>query len=160
MNHTSYTSSVLKKDEDIISVAKVTKWILIAPFLGFIISSLLTILFFDDIILNKELNIFLMFGPILLLGSIKQLIGSFIYILTTEMVLTNKRIIYKIGLIQRDIIEIPRNQIESINLTQTILGRIFRFGNIDVIGTGGTNQHLKSVASVISFRKSISGIYI
>ena len=158
MNNTNYVLSVLKKDEAIISVAKVTKWILLSPFLGFVISLFLTIVFFQYTISNQELNIFLMFGPIFLLSSIKQLIGSFIYILTTEMVLTSNRIIYKTGLIQRDTIEIPRKQIESINLKQTILGRIFKFGDIDVIGTGGTNQYLKSIASVISFRKSISGI--
>jgi len=158
MNNTNYVLSVLKKDEKIISVAKVTKWILLSPFLGFVISLFLTIVFFQYTISNQELNIFLMFGPIFLLGSIKQLVGSFIYILTTEMVLTSNRIIYKTGLIQRDTIEIPRNQIESINLKQTILGRIFKFGDIDVIGTGGTNQYLKSIANVISFRKSISGI--
>ena len=158
MNNTNYVLSVLKKDEKIISVAKVTKWILLSPFLGFVISLFLTIVFFQYTISNQELNIFLMFGPIFLLGSIKQLVGIFIYILTTEMVLTSNRIIYKTGLIQRDTIEIPRKQIESINLKQTILGRIFKFGDIDVIGTGGTNQYLKSIASVISFRKSISGI--
>ena len=158
MKNTNYVLSVLKKDEKIISVAKVTKWILLSPFLGFVISLFLTIVFFQYTISNQELNIFLMFGPIFLLGSIKQLVGSFVYILTTEMVLTSNRIIYKTGLIQRDTIEIPRNQIESINLKQTILGRIFKFGDIDVIGTGGTNQYLKSIANVISFRKSISGI--
>jgi len=158
MNNTNYVLSVLKKDEEIISVAKVTKWILLSPFLGFVISLFLTIVFFQYTISNQELNIFLMFGPIFLLGSIKQLVGSFIYILTTEMVLTSNRIIYKTGLIQRDTIEIPRKQIESINLKQTILGRIFKFGDIDVIGTGGTNQYLKSIASVIRFKKSISGI--
>ena len=158
MNNTNYVLSVLKKDEKIISVAKVTKWILLSPFLGFVISLFLTIVFFQYTISNQELNIFLMFGPIFLLGSIKQLVGIFIYILTTEMVLTSNRIIYKTGLIQRDTIEIPRKQIESINLKQTILGRIFKFGDIDVIGTGGTNQYLKSIANVISFRKSISGI--
>ncbi len=71
------------------------------------------------------------------------------------MVLTNERIIYKTGLIQRYTTEIPINQIESVNVKQNILGRILRFGEIDVIGTGSTNQHLKYIANIMKFKQKI-----
>jgi len=155
MTKTPYTNSILKQHENILSVAKVTKWILIAPIFVMIISLLLTSVFFEDIRVNHELNIFLLFGPFLLLYAIKQFIENLIYIFTTEMVLTNERVIYKTGLIQRYTTEIPINQIESVNVKQNILGRILRFGDIDIIGTGSTNQHLKYIANIMKFKQKI-----
>ena len=55
-----------------------------------------------------------------------------IHVLTTELALTNRRIIAKSGLIRRNTIELKTNRVESLGVNQGILGRIFNFGSIVV----------------------------
>ena len=84
-------------------------------------------------------------------------IGLFMLITkwTTEIVLTNKRIIYKRGWISRKTDEIGLNRIEEINLTQGILGRILGFGKLKIQGTGGGGFTSPNIDSPLQFRREI-----
>ena len=73
---------------------------------------------------------------------------------TTELAVTNKRIIAKTGLIQRDTMEMFLEKVESIQVDQGILGRIFDFGSITVSGTGGDKSPVKNVSHPLEFRKA------
>jgi len=44
-------------------------------------------------------------------------------------------------------------KIESVNVNQTIVGRILGFGDITIIGTGGTRETFKKINRPITFRK-------
>lgn len=59
---------------------------------------------------------------------------------TSEFVVTNKRVTIKVGVIQRQSLEILLKQIESIAVHQGIFGRIFGYSFITVVGTGGTKK--------------------
>ncbi|MEM6649237.1 MAG: PH domain-containing protein [Pseudomonadota bacterium] len=64
------------------------------------------------------------------------LIAHLIHLNTTEIVVTTFRFVYKTGLISRDTKEVSLNKIEEISLRQSILGRIFGYGNMTLRGTG------------------------
>jgi uncharacterized membrane protein YdbT with pleckstrin-like domain len=72
---------------------------------------------------------------------------------TDEFAITNKRIIVKTGLISRKTLEMNLNRIESVTVDQSIAGRIFNFGNISIIGTGGTKETFKNIKKPLEFRK-------
>ena len=55
---------------------------------------------------------------------------------TTELAITNKRVIAKFGFISRSTVELNIHNIESIQVDQRIFGRIFNFGSIIVAGAG------------------------
>ena len=55
---------------------------------------------------------------------------------TTEIAVTNRRLIYKRGWIARRTEEINLRRIEEVNLKQGVLGRIFGWGRLRVHGTG------------------------
>ena len=74
---------------------------------------------------------------------------------TTEFALTNKRIIAKKGLIRRHSLEILLSKVESVRVAQSIDGRIFGFGTVTVIGSGGTNENFKGISSPMELRKRI-----
>jgi len=74
---------------------------------------------------------------------------------TDEFAITNKRVILKTGLIKRDTIELNLSKVESVNVNQSVLGRILGFGSITVIGTGGTQKILSNIKQPIKFRKKI-----
>ncbi len=74
---------------------------------------------------------------------------------TTEIAVTNKRLIYKRGLVARHVGEMSVDRIEGVNVLQTILGRLFGYGRIAVRGTGVGEVVLPPIADPILFRKAI-----
>ena len=72
---------------------------------------------------------------------------------TDEFAITNKRVVIKTGLISRKTIELNLSKIESVNVNQTFMGRIFGFGNITIIGIGGTRESFVNIRKPLEFRK-------
>jgi uncharacterized membrane protein YdbT with pleckstrin-like domain len=73
----------------------------------------------------------------------------------TEIAVTDRRVIYKTGLVQRDTTEINMAKIESVDVSQSILGRVFGFGTLTIRGTGETIEALRNIASPLQFRNAI-----
>lgn len=73
---------------------------------------------------------------------------------TTELGITNKRVIAKTGLIKRDTIEINIHKIESIRVNQGILGRILNYGSIVIAGAGNPYAPIPGISNPLNFRKA------
>jgi uncharacterized membrane protein YdbT with pleckstrin-like domain len=75
---------------------------------------------------------------------------------TTEIGITNHRFIMKTGWIRRDTQEIALDNIEGVQVHQSILGRIFGYGGLVVQGTGVDAVHLpKMLGDPVGFRRAI-----
>lgn len=74
---------------------------------------------------------------------------------TTEIAITNSRLIYKRGLVARYVGELSIDRIEGVNVLQGILGRLFGYGRIMVRGMGVGEVILPPLANPIAFRKAI-----
>ncbi len=72
----------------------------------------------------------------------------------SEFVITNRRIIIKTGIISRTSFEMNLSKIESVNVDQSIAGRIFNYGSITIIGSGGTRESFHDIAKPLAFRKA------
>lgn len=72
----------------------------------------------------------------------------------SEFVITNRRIIIKTGFIARSTFEMNLSKIESVNVDQSVSGRIFNYGSITIIGTGGTRETFNNIAHPLEFRKA------
>lgn len=72
----------------------------------------------------------------------------------SEYVITNRRIIIKTGFIARNSFEMNLSKIESVNVEQSIMGRILNYGSITIIGSGGTRETFHNIAHPLKFRKS------
>jgi uncharacterized membrane protein YdbT with pleckstrin-like domain len=75
---------------------------------------------------------------------------------STELVVTDRRVIYKSGLLSRHTIEMNRSKVESVDVDQSILGRLLGYGTVTVHGTGGTLEPIRSVARPLTFRSHIT----
>jgi uncharacterized membrane protein YdbT with pleckstrin-like domain len=73
----------------------------------------------------------------------------------TEMVVTNKRVVLKVGLLTRDTFELLLQKVESIGVKETVMGRILGYGTVVVDGTGGSSEPFDRVAHPIEFRKQV-----
>ena len=69
--------------------------------------------------------------------------------------MTDKRVIYKTGLLSRHTAEINISKIESVDVDQGILGRIFGYGTVFLRGTGASLEPLQDVADPIGLRNAI-----
>ena len=73
----------------------------------------------------------------------------------TEMAVTNHRVVVKTGLLSRKTIEMMLNKVESIEISETPVGRIFGYGTIVIIGTGGTSEPFHKMAHPLEFRSHV-----
>lgn len=74
---------------------------------------------------------------------------------TTEIAITNSRLVYKRGLVARHVGEISIDRIEGVNVLQPILGRVFNYGRVMVRGMGVGEVMLPPIEDPISFRRAI-----
>ncbi len=81
------------------------------------------------------------------------LIAAWIKVRSTELAITNKRVIAKFGFVKRDTIEINLNQVEALRVEQTFLGRMLNYGTIIVSGTGGALDPFPDIADPLVFRR-------
>jgi uncharacterized membrane protein YdbT with pleckstrin-like domain len=68
--------------------------------------------------------------------------------------ITNKRVLIKVGFVRRRSLEILLSKVESIGVVQSIRGRIFNYGSITVVGTGGTGEPFAGIANPLEFRRA------
>ncbi len=73
----------------------------------------------------------------------------------TEMAVTNKRVIIKVGFLTKRTVELFLSKVESVGVEQTLVGRMMGFGSISVRGTGGTNEPFSHVANPLEFRRQV-----
>lgn len=74
---------------------------------------------------------------------------------TTEIAVTNRRVVYKRGFIRRHTIEMNMDKVESVDVDQSILGRLFDYGTITVHGTGAGIEPLHNIGSPLEFRNFV-----
>jgi uncharacterized membrane protein YdbT with pleckstrin-like domain len=76
--------------------------------------------------------------------------------LTTETDVTDRRVVHKTGFIKRRTFEIALDKIESVDVEQSILGRIFNYGDVTIMGVGEGRQTISTIASPLAFRSAIT----
>ena len=79
---------------------------------------------------------------------------AFIRYKTTELAFTNKRVIAKFGFISRQTVELNINKVESIQVNQSIFGRIFNFGTLVISGAGNPQAPIPGISNPMSFRRA------
>ena len=74
---------------------------------------------------------------------------------TTEIAITNLRIVYKRGLLARQVGEIAVDRIEGVVVLQSLVGRMLDYGRLAVRGMGVGEVVLPPIAEPIVFRQAI-----
>ena len=93
-------------------------------------------------------------GLFLLLAAVSFL-GAWFVRITTEIVVTDRRIIHKVGWIGRRTEEMNITKVETVDVSQGIAGRIFNYGTVAIRGIGGGWEPLRRVGSPLELRNAI-----
>jgi uncharacterized membrane protein YdbT with pleckstrin-like domain len=88
--------------------------------------------------------------------ALSAVVRAFIRRAATEFAVTDHRVIYKTGLLGRHTLEMNRAKIESVDVDQSIPGRLLNYGTITVRGTGGSLEPIRYIADPLSFRSHIT----
>ncbi|MFK4528121.1 putative membrane protein YdbT with pleckstrin-like domain [Bradyrhizobium japonicum] len=75
---------------------------------------------------------------------------------TTETDVTNLRVVHKTGFIKRRTFEMALDKVESVDVDQSILGRILNYGDVTIRGVGEGIEKITTVDSPLAFRSSIT----
>jgi hypothetical protein len=97
----------------------------------------------------------------LLAAAVAVIVGSLLTLYgtmkrnATEMVVTNKRVIVKTGLLQRNTFEMLLSRIESIGVQEPVMGRMLGYGTVILRGVGGTPDEFDLIAKPLEFRSHV-----
>ncbi|MCX5869288.1 MAG: PH domain-containing protein [Deltaproteobacteria bacterium] len=75
-----------------------------------------------------------------------------------EQGVTNKRVILKKGIISRRTEEMKLTSIETVEINQGILGRIFGFGTVKITGRGISDLMFKNIDDPMSVKRQIESV--
>ncbi|QDC43734.1 PH domain-containing protein [Methylophilus medardicus] len=100
--------------------------------------------------------------PLIILGLIFITVGvglvfwinAYMQYKTTELAFTNKRVIATFGFIRRQTIELNINNVETVEVSQSIFGRLFNFGTLVIAGAGNPQASIPGISDPISFRSA------
>lgn len=93
-------------------------------------------------------------GALFLVVAILVLLRPLITYLTTEMAITNRRVIGKRGLIQRSTLELDLRYVGSLQVNQGITDRIFNRGTVTVSGAGTHQSSFPGISKPLDFRRN------
>lgn len=82
-------------------------------------------------------------------------IKTYIQYRTSEYKITNKRVIMKTGWADQYSLELFLDRIEALFVRQNLLGRMLSYGNIVVVGTGGTQDVFYMLTHPLEFRRHV-----
>jgi hypothetical protein len=94
-------------------------------------------------------------GAIFLLYGVFAWCDRFVRRASTEIVVTDLRVIYKMGLFSRHTIEMNISKIESVDVVQGVLGRVLDYGAVDIRGTGAGFEPLRNIGAPLALRNAI-----
>jgi uncharacterized membrane protein YdbT with pleckstrin-like domain len=81
------------------------------------------------------------------------LIAAWIKVRSTEIAITNRRVIAKFGFIKRHTVEINLEKVEALRVEQGVLGRVLNYGDIFISGAGTSVAPIRHIADPLVFRR-------
>ena len=86
------------------------------------------------------------------------LVATFIKRQSSDFAVTNKRVMMKVGVFATRSIELLLNKIEAIAVNQSLMGRVFGYGDIAVTGSGGTRESFSRIQGPLEFRRAVQSV--
>lgn len=142
----SYINKALLPDEKIIYRSH--------PHWAIVFRPLFILILLSGVLLIGGRHSLLIVGFFSLLGLTTCVSGLIVYY-SSEFGITDKRVIMKSGFISRYAFENSLDRIEGVEISQSIMGRIFDYGSVRIRGVSGTNELFSAVRYPFRFRYKV-----
>jgi uncharacterized membrane protein YdbT with pleckstrin-like domain len=150
-----YVEQVLQPGETVI-YATTLHWLVYLRALIFFALAVLCLMFAGSI-QPGGLDIALKIAAALLcVFGIVSAVSALIQRATTELAVTDRRVIFKTGIFRRHTVEMNLSKVETVGVNQSILGRLLDYGTVIVRGTGGSFEPIPFIGEPLTFRNHIT----
>jgi hypothetical protein len=146
----SYTAATLQANERPLHHTTI-HWMAL---MGSVFGAALTLIFIGPIAMLASWKGFYI-AWLLLLIPLGILLAAAVGVKTSELVITDRRVLIKVGFIRRHTFEMFISKIESVAVYQGMMGRIFDYGTVEIRGTGGSSESFATIAAPLQFRDAI-----
>jgi uncharacterized membrane protein YdbT with pleckstrin-like domain len=155
----SYVERVLQPGETLVHMSKL-HWLIYLPVLPFLAIFVLGLALYWGWQANSADTSSAILPQILVaVGAVGTIVTGFrawVRRVSTELAVTDRRVIFKRGLIRRHTVEMNMDKVESVDVDQSILGRIFNYGDVTVRGTGASIEPLRMIDDPLHFRSRVT----
>jgi len=148
----SYVTEVLQPGETLRFSTNIHWFVYLKAILALIVGLVLLGWYYAE---GQSVFVLLFGGVVFTLTAVILAVPAWLRRFGTEVAVTDRRVIYKTGLIQRHTIEINIDKIESADVDQSIVGRLFGFGSITIRGTGEGVEPLRNIAQPLQLRNAV-----
>jgi uncharacterized membrane protein YdbT with pleckstrin-like domain len=149
-----YIDDILQPDEKVLYSTN-AHWIFFLPAIGgWIVAAALFVL---SGLIPQGLAVMLCWALAAIVGlfALYKTITAWFHRWTTETDVTSLRVVHKEGFISRKTFEMNVDKVESVDVNQSVLGRILDYGDVMVRGIGEGDKEIKTIASPLAFRNAI-----
>jgi len=155
----SYVERVLQPGETLLCRSRL-HWLIYLPVLPFLAIFVLGAALYLGMQSNAgdAASAILPLGLIVIgaLGAIVAWFRAWLRRMTTELAVTDRRVIFKRGLVRRHTVEMNMDKVESVDVDQSVLGRMFNYGDVTVRGTGASIEPLRLIDDPLAFRSCVT----
>jgi uncharacterized membrane protein YdbT with pleckstrin-like domain len=159
----SYVNSVLQPGERVVVRARL-HWIVYWPAIALLVLGLVLLAWEQS--LGASAMLIQITAVIFFVLAVVSFFYAWFIRWITEIAVTDRRIIYKRGFITRHTAEMNMDKVASVDVDQSILGRMLDYGTVHVLGTGGSPppdrpermpglEHLHRIAQPLTLRNAI-----
>jgi uncharacterized membrane protein YdbT with pleckstrin-like domain len=148
----SYVQQVLQPEETV-RFHTTVHW---SIFLSAIISVLIGLAFVVWHYMDQKANLLLLIGAMVFgVTGVVLAVAAWLKRFGTEVAVTDRRVIYKRGLIQRHTVEMNLDKVESVDVDQSLVARLLGYGTVTIRGTGQAIEPIRDMADPLRFRGAI-----
>jgi len=144
-----YIDHILQPGETVIRTTTI-HWIVYLPGIAMGVVALAALM------AGSALPLFLPIAAVCAAVGLAMLFHAWFRRWTTEIDITDRRIVYKHGFIRRHTVEMNMDKVESVDVDQSILGRLFNYGDVVIRGTGVGFEPLHNVDAPLELRNSVT----
>jgi uncharacterized membrane protein YdbT with pleckstrin-like domain len=150
-----YIDEILQPGERVLYSTN-AHWIFFLPaIIGWIVAGVLLVLS-GVVPAGPSVLICLSLAAISAIAALYKTATAWFHRWTTETDVTNFRVVHKTGFVKRQTFEMSVDKVESVDVNQSILGRLLNYGDVTVLGVGEGGKTLDMIASPLSFRNAIT----
>jgi uncharacterized membrane protein YdbT with pleckstrin-like domain len=150
-----YIDEILQPGERVLYSTN-AHWIFFLPaIIGWIVAGVLLVLS-GMVPAGPSVLICLSLAAISAIAALYKTATAWFHRWTTETDVTNFRVVHKTGFVKRQTFEMSVDKVESVDVNQSILGRLLNYGDVTVLGVGEGGKTLDMIASPLSFRNAIT----
>jgi uncharacterized membrane protein YdbT with pleckstrin-like domain len=150
-----YVERVLQPDETIVYLTRL-HWLVYARAVVLLIISLIFLAaagkFEQPLVALALKTVSAAFALLAITAALRALIRR----LTTELAVTDRRVIFKTGMLRRHTLEMNRSKVETVGVDQSVPGRLLGYGTVIVRGTGGSFEPIPFIGEPLTFRSHIT----